>query len=230
MDAREYDSWYETRRGRWVGRREVELIYASLVLHPGESLLDVGCGTGFFTRKLAARMTGPAVGIDINSDWVEYARKRGGGRTTYVVGDARALPFPDASFDCATSNAVIGFIREEEIAIREIVRVTRRRFALGLLNRVSVHWLREGRDDGGSSYHRLHWHTVREARALFRGLPVHDLRVRTAIQLPDGGHVARLIERMCPLVLPTGGFILVTGNVGRTSSPLPRAHHDRDDV
>ena len=224
MDAREYDTWYETPRGRWVGRREVELVHAALTPRPGESLLDVGCGTGFFTRELACRMSGTVVGVDINPDWVAFAHRHDAGRASYAVADARALPFPDASFDCVVSVAAICFIPEETTAISEIVRVTRRRFALGLLNKSSLLWMRKGRGGGRGAYRGAHWHTVLNANSLFRGLPVRHLRVRTALHVQSGGLCARLIERAWPPAVPTGAFILVTGDARKVTGISPCQH------
>jgi SAM-dependent methyltransferase len=210
MNAAEYDTWYETPRGRWVGERETALILEQLQPRQGESLLDVGCGTGYFTRNLAAAINGPVTGVDINPEWVAYARSRDPGKTTFDIADARALPFADRSFDLATSITALCFIAEEQAAISEILRVARRRFAIGLLNRHSLLWLREGRKGGG--YQGAHWHTVREAMRLFQDRPVKNLRVNTAIQIPTGGGFARMIERLLPTAIPTGAFILVTGD------------------
>lgn len=217
MDAETYDRWYETPRGRWVGLREAALVLEALRLRPGESLLDVGCGTGFFTRTFAAAMDGDVVGVDINPEWVEYARRRDLGRATYAVADAHALPYADASFDSVVSIAAIGFIPDEAAAIREIVRVARRRFAIGLLNRHSLLWWQKGRGGDSGSYRGVHWHTVREARALFRGLPVQHLSVRTAIGVPSGSRLARFVERLWPSSCAMGAFILVAGDVSQST-------------
>lgn len=181
-------------------------------------MLDVGCGTGFFTRELAARMSGPVVGVDINPEWVAYALHRDGGRASYAVADARALPFSDASFDCVVSVAAICFVSDEEAAVREVVRVARRRFAVGLLNRSSLLWLQKGRGGGRGAYRGAHWHTASEAGALFRGLPVRHLEVRTAVQDPSGGTRARFVERVWPRAILTGAFILVAGDIGNTQA------------
>lgn len=185
------------------------------VLQPraGESLLDVGCGTGFFTRELAGRVAGRIIGVDINNEWVRYAVQKGSSRTTYAVADARMLPFPKDSFDMVVSMATLCFIKDPLVAMHEIVRVTRRRFAIGLLNRKSLLWVQKGRKGGRGAYHGAHWHTVGEARSLFHGLPVRDLLVRTAIHLPTGGAASAFFERIIPSSFPTGGFILVSGEI-----------------
>lgn len=41
MDAKAYDAWYETPRGRWIGSRELERVLDMLAPRPGESLLVV---------------------------------------------------------------------------------------------------------------------------------------------------------------------------------------------
>jgi len=214
MEAEEYNQWYETPRGRWIAQREVELLVGDLMPRPGESLLDVGCGTGFFTHELADRVAGQVVGVDINQGWVEYARRAGGARASYAVADARVLPFRDASFDLVVSITALCFITDELAAVREIVRVTRRRLVLGLLNRRSLLWLQKGQAGGHGGYRGAHWHTVREARSLLRGLPVQRLRARTGIHAPSGGRCAQLFERYWPSSLPTGAFILVAADVG----------------
>jgi len=220
MDAEAYDRWYETPRGRWIGQREAALVLEGLRHRPGESLLDVGCGTGFFTRTLAATTDGYVVGVDINSEWLEYARRRDAGRATYAVADARALSYADASFYSVVSIAAMCFIPEEVAAIREIVRVARCRFAIGLLNRHSLLWWQQGRGGGRGGYRGAHWHTVREALSLFRGLPVQHLSVRTALHIPNGSRLAQFIERVWPSLFAIGAFILVAGDVSkRTQAP-----------
>jgi ubiquinone/menaquinone biosynthesis C-methylase UbiE len=99
------------------------LLLEALQPRPGESLLDVGCGTGFFTRALASTIGGPAAGVDINPECVEYARRRDPSGASYEVADARALPYGDASFDLVVSIAAFCFIEEERAAVREMLRV-----------------------------------------------------------------------------------------------------------
>jgi SAM-dependent methyltransferase len=221
MDAETYDRWYETPRGRWIGQREVALLLGELQPRPGESLLDVGCGTGFFTRALASTMAGTVIGVDINAEWVEYARRRNTANVSYEVADARALPYRAASFDLVVSIAALCFIEEERTAVREMLRVARRRVAIGLLNRRSLLWLRKGRNGGRGGYRGARWHTTSEAADLFAGLPVQRLRVRTAIHLPGGGRLARAMERLWPQWLHTGAFILVVADAAAAADAPP---------
>ena len=96
-----------------------------LDLSPADRVLDVGCGPGNFTRDFAqAAPDGLVVGIDASETMLAAAVRRGGGGSlAYVRGDARALPFGDASFDAVCCFAALYLIDEPLRAIDEIVRV-----------------------------------------------------------------------------------------------------------
>lgn len=210
-----YDRWYQTPRGRWVGERETALVLESLQPRAGESLLDVGCGTGYFTRALAAAIGGPVTGVDVAADWLEYARRESSPAISWALADATALPYAAASFDCAVAITSLCFVADDRRAVRELCRVARRRVAVGLLNRHSLLWWREGRGGGHGGYRGAHWHTAREALALFDELPVRSLQLRSAIQLPSGGRCAEAVERSWPRSLHTGAFLLVTADIAQ---------------
>ena len=215
IDSGQYDNWYYTPRGKWIGNCETKLLFEALRPEPGESLLDVGCGTGYFTRRMSQEIDGIVIGIDINEKWVRYAYKKGLVKTFYAVADARALPFGDAAFDMVISVAAICFIPNIRTAISEIIRVTRRRFANGLLNRQSLLWLKKGKSGGSGAYRGASWHSVNETLYLFDGLPVKNLNVQTAVHIPSGGKIAQWFERLLPPILQTGAFILISGDVVR---------------
>mgnify|MGYP006295960561 CR=1 FL=1 len=213
MDASTYDRWYRCGHGRWIGQRELGLIRAALMPRVGESLLDVGCGTGFFTRALRPVIDGDVVGADIDAGWLAYARARDKMETLYERADARALPHADKAFDLVTAITVIDFIDEDAAAVAELVRVAKRRVAIGLLNRNSLLWWQKGRGVGRGGYRGARWYTPAEAIGLFDGLPVDNLRVDTAIVLPGGGRLARWMEGRWPSWLSVGAFLLVTADV-----------------
>ena len=104
MNAEEYDAWYRTPRGRWVGDVEYALLSGMLCARQGETLLDIGCGTSYFTRRFARNASLAAVGIDINRKWVAYAASRSGD-PPFLAGDAQRSPFADASFDTTVAVA-----------------------------------------------------------------------------------------------------------------------------
>jgi ubiquinone/menaquinone biosynthesis C-methylase UbiE len=103
-----------------------------------EQVLDVGCGRGLMLVGAAARLkTGKATGIDLwqgedlsgNSPQATLANARAAGlgdRVEVRTGDARELPFPNASFDVILSTAALHNIYDaagRERAVRELVRV-----------------------------------------------------------------------------------------------------------
>jgi SAM-dependent methyltransferase len=210
MNPADYDAWYDTPRGRWIGDTEYALAARLLAAQSGDSLLDVGCGTGWFTRRAAADDL-IATGLDPNPAWLDFARAHSSPALNWVEGDALDLPFADASFDHVLSIAALCFVDDERQAVAEAVRVARRRFAIGWLNRSSLLYWQKGRGGGSGAYRGARWHTAGEVRALFSGLPVRNLTVHSAIFLPSATRWARRLEQSMPSALPWGGLLLATG-------------------
>ena len=89
MDPASYDRWYDTPKGRWTGEMKYRLLDRELRALPGESLLDAGCGTGWFSRRFfrdGLRVTG----VDRNMDWLAFAREKGPEGLSWIGGDLRA--------------------------------------------------------------------------------------------------------------------------------------------
>ena len=214
--AKGYESWYHTPRGRWVGTTEFNLLHEQLQPARGGTLLDIGCGTGYFTRHFA--QTGLKVtGIDPNRDWLEFTQEHTAANEIYMAGRAESLPFGNASFDYCISVAALCFVGNQAQAIREILRVTRKRFAIGLLNRHSLLYLEKGKNGGKGGYEGARWDTATGLRLAFEGLPVTELSISSAIFLPHGGALSRAVEHMLPSWLTHGAFIVVSGNVESSS-------------
>ncbi len=212
MDAATYDAWYNTPRGSWIGEVEYRLLHRMLAPAPDATLLDVGCGTGYFTRRFAQDAGLRVTGLDPEREWLDYARAQGRPNEVYVAGDARELPFPDASFDFVLSVTALCFIQDQRHALQEIARVARKRFVLGLLNRHSMLYRQKGRDGGVGAYSGAHWHTISEVYDLMQSVAVRDIQVRTAVFVPAADAGATLIERLAPNILPWGAFIAVAGS------------------
>jgi hypothetical protein len=118
------------------------------------------------------------------------------------------------------SVAALCFIPDEVTAVREMLRVTRRRFAIGLLNRKSLLWLQKSRKGGSGAYRGAHWHPAGEVKSLFQGVSIKNMRIRTAVHLHSGGRAGAFFERLFPTTLSTGAFILAAGEIGDTEAPV----------
>jgi ubiquinone/menaquinone biosynthesis C-methylase UbiE len=214
MKAAEYDAWYDSPRGRWIGETEYRLLLDQLEPQPGDHVLDVGCGTGWFTRRFAALPGLHVTGIDLDAEWLEFACGRDA-MATYAGADARALPFADGRFDLVVSVTALGFIPDWRSALNEMLRVTRGRFAVGVLNRGSLLWREKGQGGGSDAYRGAHWHTNGEIRSELDRLQAQDIRFRSAIFLPSGSQIARMAEQLLPSLLPWGGLTVVSGAAPR---------------
>jgi ubiquinone/menaquinone biosynthesis C-methylase UbiE len=98
---------------------------------PGERVLEIGPGTGYYTLDMAG-WVGPQGTIeifDIQQEFLDHTMRRAAGRglsnLVPTKGDATALPYGDASIDAVVLNAVLGEIPEPVVALREIRRVLR---------------------------------------------------------------------------------------------------------
>jgi len=85
----------------------------------GESILDVGCGTGQLTAEIA-RAGAAVVGIDRSPAMIEEARKNFP-EVRFHVEDVRALPY-DGEFDAVFSNAVLHWVQPAEAAVAAMAR------------------------------------------------------------------------------------------------------------
>ncbi|MEX0675356.1 MAG: class I SAM-dependent methyltransferase [Gaiellaceae bacterium] len=85
-------------------------------------VLEVGCGTGEFTERMARELGAEVVAVDISGRMVELTAARG---IDARVGDVQALPFEDAEFDVAVANWVLYHAPDVDMAIRELARVLR---------------------------------------------------------------------------------------------------------
>jgi len=98
-------------------------------LHPGETLLDVGCGAGF-DACVAARLVGSpgrVVGIDVTPGMVsrawELADLLSSRNVSFQVASAEILPFPNQYFDVVLSNGAFNLVIDKDQAGQEIFRV-----------------------------------------------------------------------------------------------------------
>jgi SAM-dependent methyltransferase len=117
---------YERFMGRW-SRLLAAQFAQFLSIGEQDSVLDVGCGIGSLSFAIAdAYPAARVTGVDPSTAFVRDAQTRARHeRPQFMVGDAQALQFADATFDKTVSQLVLNFVPAREKALDEMVRVTR---------------------------------------------------------------------------------------------------------
>jgi len=125
VTSQRLENLYRTRdalRRRWLVRE-------AIAARPGEHILDVGCGPGFYLAELvdAVGQAGSLVGVDSSASMLSIAARRcqGHDNVTFREGTATALPVDDASFDAAFSVQVLEYVPDVAGALVEIYRALR---------------------------------------------------------------------------------------------------------
>ena len=123
--ARQMETLYRTRDVR----RRRALVQDALAAQPGERILDVGCGSGFFVEELLETVgpEGAVVGIDISPQMLAAAAARCAGHPNVVFqqADATALPVDEASFDAALCVQVLEYVADPTAALAQMHRALR---------------------------------------------------------------------------------------------------------
>jgi ubiquinone/menaquinone biosynthesis C-methylase UbiE len=124
---RHFDRWarrYERdSTSRWLGTLQDAALDA-LALEPGDTMLDVGCGTGAAIRSAAATVE-RAVGVDLSPQMVARGRDLAAGIPNIEIreGDAESLPFDDDSFTAVLCTTSLHHYPRPDRAIGEMARV-----------------------------------------------------------------------------------------------------------
>jgi ubiquinone/menaquinone biosynthesis C-methylase UbiE len=112
---------------------ELQVLGGYLELHPGERILDVACGSGYWTQKLAAANGCTAVGVDLSEDEIATAQlHHRGAHCTYLVSPAEILPFRSESFDKVISVCALEHFSSDTAALAEMARVLKTGGILGI--------------------------------------------------------------------------------------------------
>jgi arsenite methyltransferase len=182
--AKQLDAVYRTRD---VVRRR-ELVRAAVAAQPGERILDLGCGPGYYVAELA-ELVGPGghvAGMDQSAAMLAIARSRCEGRdnTSFAEGDATALPFEDGAFDAVLSVQVMEYVQDVAAALAEVRRVLRPggRVVLWDVDWRTVSWHSEHPDRmehilSAWDQHLVHPALPRTLAPLLRGAGFEDVRM-----------------------------------------------------
>lgn len=165
-----YDQWFKTPIGALVKKYENELLLDMVQPRSGETILDVGCGTGIFTLNILA--FGPCVvGLDISHPMLVRARqKTAKHHFRAVAGDMLFLPFVDDYFDRVVSMTALEFIHDGPAAVAELFRVTKKGgvAVVTTLNSLSP-WAerrRQAADSGHSLFEQMIFRSPDDLRVL----------------------------------------------------------------
>jgi SAM-dependent methyltransferase len=195
--ADRYERWF-VGRGRCAAELEKRLLAKALAgFQKARTALDIGCGTGYFTRWLASQGL-EVVGLDPSMHMLREARREGS--ASCILGDALNLPFAEGSFDLAVFVTSLEFISDPGRAIAEASRVARRGLLLGVLNQWSLPTL-QYRLAGQSPWKSARFFSPSHLRRLIDSSIKernHSVRWRTTLWSLPG---------VADLPLPWGGFI-----------------------
>jgi SAM-dependent methyltransferase len=128
-DAVVYDALSRLLLGSLFGRIAADV---AAVAPAGAKVLEVGCGPGHLSIRLARQHGLEVTGVDLDPAMIERARanadRRGNGeehRPSFLVGDVASLAFPDGSFDLVVSTMSMHHWADPTAGLAEIGRVLR---------------------------------------------------------------------------------------------------------
>jgi len=210
--ADKYDSWYENPEGAMYDRLEKKTLCRYLPRNPrAMKLLEVGCGTGHWSRLFSERGF-KVTGVDDSERMIEIARRKNIPNASFLKADAHSLPFADDSFDVTAAIATLEFVRNPEKVVREMVRCTRKatgELLIGTLNALA-RLNRNRQQDPRSPYAKARLFSPEQLKELLE--PYGSVRMITAGFVP----MQRFFLPLSPLLdaagrllhSPRGSFIV----------------------
>lgn len=135
--AREAAAQYERVLVPWILGPAARTLVERAGLERGQTVLDVGCGTGAAARFAAAKVgtAGQVIGIDVNAGMIEVARSRPaaeGAPIAWHTGSAYALPLEAERVDVVLCAQTVQFLADRAAALAEMYRVLRPGGRLGV--------------------------------------------------------------------------------------------------
>jgi len=217
--ATQYALWYQTPEGQYTDTLEKKLFLKLVRPKSGQSVLDIGCGTGHnlaFFKELELK----ASGIDASKPMLAIASKKLGPDAELYWGHAEALPFDNDSFDIVTLITVLEFVSDPTKVLKEAGRVARAQIYLGVLNKISLLGINR-RIKGkfrDSIYNQAKFYSIWEIEAMVRrAMGKVPLEWRSTLFSPLSWHkyIYRLDRLMPSANNPFGAFLGVKLNVER---------------
>jgi SAM-dependent methyltransferase len=133
-DAMICEKWFLNSQNQAIADSQYHLMLEMLKAHPGQCILDIGCGLGkglSFCHEKGMRVTG----IDPSPYMLDIAKKNLGDHIELHRGKAENLPFDDNSFNYASLITSLEFVDDPKKALEEACRVAKDKIFIGIINR-----------------------------------------------------------------------------------------------
>lgn len=171
--AERYEKWFATRAGAFALACEKRLLNRLMSGWPrrGQTLLEVGCGTGVFLDSFWEAGF-DITGLDSSQPMLQAACKRLGNKAELRLGNACALPFDDREFDFVAVLTVLEFLDDPMEALKEARRVARKGLLVAFLNKYSLYYLQTGMNyprpfkSKNNTMRSAHWFSPLEMRKM----------------------------------------------------------------
>ncbi|MBN2504767.1 MAG: methyltransferase domain-containing protein [Bacilli bacterium] len=170
--AKAYDAWYESQKGKFIDKLETKLILDLMSSETKMEILDIGCGTGNLSMKLA-ELGHRVTGIDLSEAMLERAKAKAKAEKLEIdfrLMDACSTDFKDDTFDAVVSVTAIEFAKQPESMVKEALRVVKSKgkVIFGTINKDSD-WGRAYIEQGkspNSVYHQANFLSDRDLSAI----------------------------------------------------------------
>jgi SAM-dependent methyltransferase len=208
-EAVAYEKWMRKPENQLAFQLEIRLLRDMLQPRAGESILDIGCGTGACLTAFLD-MGLKVTGIDPSTYMLDIALSNAGNRVDLYRGFAEDLPFDDNSFNYACLFTSLEFVDDAQKALAEACRVAKDRLFIGVLNRYAIKGV-ERRVRGmftPSIYNHARFFSVWQLKYMLYDLvgPV-PMSWRTVCQMPlPSGKFAHSFEQPFLQRCPFGAF------------------------
>jgi len=210
--AEDYDQWYQTAEGIMYDRLEKGAVTRLLPRSSrGRRLLEVGCGTGHWTRFFSEngfRVTG----VDISPSMLSVAREKRIDGASFELADAHLLPFGDGQFEVSVAITTLEFVRDPGVVVGEMARCVRKPggiILVGVLN-ARAGRNRQKKDTSEAPYGAARLFSPREMKAMLT--PYGRTKVGVAAFIPNAAWLlplAPLVDLLVRMLhLPYGAFVV----------------------
>lgn len=210
-DAIAYEQWFKKPQNKVAFELETGLMKTLLQPMRGESVVDIGCGTGACLVAFL-EMGLQVTGLDPSAYMLDIASRNVGDRVDLYQGYAEDLPFGDNSFNYACLFTTLEFVDDPQKALEEACRVAKDRIFIGVLNRYAIKSI-ERRVKGMFSatiFNHAQFFSVWELKQRLRKIVGHTpISWRTVCQLPpQAGKIASSLEQFSVIQrCPFGAFV-----------------------